>query len=522
MFGDDFYPTPSTLVNRMLDKVDQTTVSTILEPSAGRGDMVEHILSAWHSHWNKPTIDTIEIEPELRAVLKDKGHAPIASDFLAFQSFKSYDLIMMNPPFSNGAAHLLKALSLIERGGQVVCLLNAETIRKPYTNERRELLEKLEQLGASIEFISDGFTDAVRKTSVETALVHVSIKAAPASDILGRLVEAQRLEDEERGPVNDVVEGDYIRGAVRRYELEAEAGLSLIREYQALKPILTRGFGDDFHKSSPILELKVDGRDDSLSNDFIERIRGKYWGEMFQSDQFAQLFTQSTREQYREKIDDLKRYEFDIANIKQMQIDISGAMLEGLDESIVRLFDEFSSQYWDEQSKNIHYYNGWRTNKAHRINKKIITRRSAYSAWGDFHAYNIDEFIADIEKVFAYLDGALTPSIEQVRNRLKRAENDRETKGVDFTYCSADFFKKGTTHITFTREDLLKKFNLIGSQRKGWLPPNYGRASYADMTREERDVVEAFEGREAYQETCERQEFYLGRPELVLGSGDAA
>ena len=36
----------------------------------------------------------------------------------------------MNPPFSNGDKHLLKALKMQEKGGAIICLLNAETIRK--------------------------------------------------------------------------------------------------------------------------------------------------------------------------------------------------------------------------------------------------------------------------------------------------------------------------------------------------------------------------------------------------------
>ena len=36
-----FYPTPTWLVNKMLDKVDLNKVKTILEPSAGSGNIVE-------------------------------------------------------------------------------------------------------------------------------------------------------------------------------------------------------------------------------------------------------------------------------------------------------------------------------------------------------------------------------------------------------------------------------------------------------------------------------------------------
>lgn len=41
MFGIQFYPTPPHLVAKMYDKVKWYKVRSILEPSAGKGDIVE-------------------------------------------------------------------------------------------------------------------------------------------------------------------------------------------------------------------------------------------------------------------------------------------------------------------------------------------------------------------------------------------------------------------------------------------------------------------------------------------------
>ena len=38
----------------------------------------------------------------------------VYDDFLKYKPFKTYDLIVMNPPFSNGCTHLLKALDVID------------------------------------------------------------------------------------------------------------------------------------------------------------------------------------------------------------------------------------------------------------------------------------------------------------------------------------------------------------------------------------------------------------------------
>ena len=37
--NDEFYPTPALLVQKMIDGIDWKMVKTILEPSAGNGDI---------------------------------------------------------------------------------------------------------------------------------------------------------------------------------------------------------------------------------------------------------------------------------------------------------------------------------------------------------------------------------------------------------------------------------------------------------------------------------------------------
>ena len=41
----EFYPTPEELVNKMLDGVNLNYVKTVLEPSAGKGDIVQGLKS---------------------------------------------------------------------------------------------------------------------------------------------------------------------------------------------------------------------------------------------------------------------------------------------------------------------------------------------------------------------------------------------------------------------------------------------------------------------------------------------
>lgn len=70
-------------------------------------------------------------------------------------------------------------------------------------------------------------------------------------------------------------------------------------------------------------------------------------------------------------------------------------------------------------------------------------------------------------------------------------------------------FPTGTCHIEFNDPALIKKSSIYECQEKGWLPPGYGVAGYDDLDSEAKAVVDSFEGRESYEETVGKSEFYL-------------
>ena len=140
-FNEEFYPTPESLLNKIFEGVDWKQVDTILEPSAGKGDIIEFIQNSEEAHryHHNFEIDCIEKDPNLQAVLKQKGFRLVHDDFFTFHTWKQYDLIVMNPPFSCGDKHLLNALKFQEDGGNIICILNAETLKNPYSITRQAL-----------------------------------------------------------------------------------------------------------------------------------------------------------------------------------------------------------------------------------------------------------------------------------------------------------------------------------------------------------------------------------------------
>lgn len=200
MFENEFYPTPEDLAARMVGMVDLAKVRSVLEPSAGKGDLLDALEkrikeSYYRYDANKYDIDCIEFSEDLRRLLIGKEHRVIFNNFLKFETLKKYDLILMNPPFSEGDKHLLKALELMKDGGQIVCILNAETLKNAYTNTRRELLMKLEEYDAQVEYLKQSFTDALRPTEVEIAVIYMDIPRKTRLDSL-ILTDLQRPENE--------------------------------------------------------------------------------------------------------------------------------------------------------------------------------------------------------------------------------------------------------------------------------------------------------------------------------------
>lgn len=192
MFDNQFYPTPLALASRMVAKVqNRSDIGEVLDPSGGKGDLLDAYKGGRHHYGYDPTkMFAIEVNRDLRSILRGKGYTVIDHDFLAWSGPDKFDLILMNPPFADGDKHLLKAIDIMY-SGQIVCLLNAETLRNPYTNSRSELLRKLEELDAEIEFVQGAFQFAERKTDVEVALIYINIDRKIEEDLFAGCKEAQ-------------------------------------------------------------------------------------------------------------------------------------------------------------------------------------------------------------------------------------------------------------------------------------------------------------------------------------------
>lgn len=564
-----FFPTPPALARKLLEDIDWLKIRTVLEPSVGKGNLLTAIGRELAEYRHSPCleIDMIELDPILRGYVKenffvaeyrkywsmyesaredaekdealamyrivDKEYIKmrfVHEDFLDFNTMTQYDLIIMNPPFTDGDAHLLQAISLQERyGGQIRCILNAETLRNPYTNRRKILLQKLSQYKADISYLENAFKDAERASDVTVALIKLEIPSPHReSEIFSRLRKAEEVKQKENDPTQITV-SDRVEAVVSQYRVEVKAGIEIIQEYIAMQPYILDSF--DSERGSPMLGITVNS--DHISrgilpnvNEYVRAVRRKYWSALFKNKAIFGQLTSNLQDELSGRVKEMENFEFDVYNIHILVSEMNAQMQRGVVETILELFEKMTVGYhWrdDPCVENIHYYNGWATNKAHFINKKVIL--PCYGVFPDyswatdtFRVYEAYRKLEDIEKVLNYLDGERTAEVS-LHGALERANAAGKTRNIQCKYFDVTFFKKGTMHIKWTNLELLDRFNIFCGRNKNWLPPSYGKKQYQDMTQEEKAVVDSFHGdntsgsgKKAYDMVVAQANYFLAPP----------
>ena len=95
--------TSMSVVMQMLDFYNENKIFDILEPSAGEGILLDHLMSYYH-HLRPSIIDCVELNKEKRDILKQNGFNVIGEDFLKLDPSvhtKKYDLIIAAPTYKN-------------------------------------------------------------------------------------------------------------------------------------------------------------------------------------------------------------------------------------------------------------------------------------------------------------------------------------------------------------------------------------------------------------------------------------
>jgi inorganic pyrophosphatase len=163
---DGYFPTPKVTVEKMLAEADIESGMSVLEPSAGKGNIAD-IIKEEHPN---AEIEAVEPVPELRSILEAKGYSIVGRDFLEHDG--EYDRIVMNPPFEKrqDVAHVRHAFELLKPGGRIVAIMS----EGPFFGQDKTATEFrgwLDEVGWSEKLPEGSFKSSERPTGVATRMV---------------------------------------------------------------------------------------------------------------------------------------------------------------------------------------------------------------------------------------------------------------------------------------------------------------------------------------------------------------
>lgn len=163
----NFFPTPRKIVDQMIRLADIRDGMTVLEPSAGKGDIIDGVRRAMiDGRAGRCAFVAVELVPDLAKRLiefdcigADRVHC---CDFLELTLEPDFDRVLMNPPFERGIdeAHVRHALGFLKPGGRLVAIACSTTGAK------------LESWADEVIPLPAGsFANSERSTQVNTCIV---------------------------------------------------------------------------------------------------------------------------------------------------------------------------------------------------------------------------------------------------------------------------------------------------------------------------------------------------------------
>ena len=156
-----FFETPAPLAELIVQRAGIMPGWVCLEPSAGHGNIARLL----------PNCDCIELNPANRQHLTEHGFNLIHDDFMTFEPQKTYDAIVMNPPFckQQDIKHVTKAINMAKR---VVAAIIGTSPMWRTDKASVDFRNLVASYGGTIEELpANSFKDS--GTNVNTALVLV-------------------------------------------------------------------------------------------------------------------------------------------------------------------------------------------------------------------------------------------------------------------------------------------------------------------------------------------------------------
>jgi hypothetical protein len=483
-----FYPTPLVLGTKAWAKFKNKNFVRVMEPSAGKGDLIEAAPFKRSQHHRNCIVDCCEIDVSLHPALREKDVKIVGHDFLQFGNGVIYSHVIMNPPFSTGAAHVLKAWDMLW-DGEIVAILNAETVRNPFSAERQLLARILANHG-SVEFIDGAFatSDAERKTNVDIALIYLRKEADIQADIIGTILDDMRKDRTSvAGLAGDFREEQMLalpNSTVENMVLSFDAAVRAMRESvfgQAKERYYTALLGmtmaERNGEMAPDRSASASWVQQSIGEQYKD-LKDRAWACILHSTKVTSRLSSAAQRRIESEFDQIKMLEFTAYNIYGF---LSGLMEKQGEIQIGMACDVFDlvTRY---HSDNTVFYKGWKSNDGHRragmrirMTRFILPNHGCYSSG---LRYESTQLLRDFDKVFAMLDGKLEPEIGLVDAFKHQWGALRTGSRISTSYFDVRYYPgAGTIHFFANSKTLVDRLNRLVGKHRRWLPPDTEKSS---------------------------------------------
>jgi len=450
MFGFEFYPTPSHVIDTMLEGFN-TTGKIILESSAGKGNIVDFLKVQ-----NAADILACETNADLRAILANKCNV-IENDFfdLTSEKISHIDAIIMNPPFSNADKHILHAWQIAPPGCTIISLCNSETVRNQHSRLRGELGVLIAENGHE-NSLGNCFSEAERYTDVSVSVVRLLKPGASYdTEFSGFFLEDDPAEHQENAlmPYNEIrsLVNRYI-SAIKLFDQQIELGLQM--------NTLTRPFS-----SSKISFTCTEEGKPRLRNDYKKELQKHAWSYIFEKMKLNRHSTQGLRQDINKFVEQQQNIPFTMRNIYHMLDIVIGTTASRMDKALIEVFEKLTKHY-DENRFGVE---GWKTNSHYLLNEKFIMPWVCEISWSGKMSvrYNSAETVDDFVKALCYITGMNYDKCTNL-SRFVSDMNCEFGKWYSWGFFEIKGFKKGTMHFKFQDTNLWALFNNNIGRIKGY------------------------------------------------------
>lgn len=455
-FEKEFFPTPRQLSFRIArDYVGK--VRSVLDPSAGKGDL----LAPFEKY--RVSLYGIEQNLELCSILRERGIVVLGNNFFQYGGEHFFDLIVMNPPFSNCVDHFMHAWNLCNTREIVAILPKRVTL---WGNSKDEMIGKIIHDHGETHELGRSFMNAERKTRVE--VVKVVVKK-PQSTMRVFSFNPD-VDDQESLKTSEVLEGGLVkRDIISTIVGQYGGAVVAIRELLVAVDKIRKSVGMLVSKIQLDEMIRECLREDTVGeshNKLVDELKMGCWNAIFRDGEFSRYMTTSCRKDFQRFVDDNRGLAFNEENISSIMESLVMSNSDIFKQNIVDVFDLLTKFH----SENRVHIEGWKTNDRWRVKRRFILPYIVDfdPSWGMSQSFHRTSELRDIDTAMCTITGIKIDDIDPIGRAID--VGCKTGWPVESTFFRIKCYHKGTGHFEFKDIGLWDTFNRIACDGKKWLP----------------------------------------------------